>query len=147
MSTLGDAVTARTATSRLAQLTQLNDANATTVDTTQLNYAVTDTTAEFETYAMEDFDSSNAQHLALGIAGVIAFLEAYKGQDAEDKRLNAWRERVKSYARTSSRARIMPLVTPGLGPRSFPSNRPYFDVPRFADGQAVPPTDGGDREP
>jgi hypothetical protein len=145
MSTLATAVQARIPATRLVQLTNINDDSATTTNTTILEYAVDDTTADFKTYAMVVFDSSDARHIRLGIDGVLAFLEANRGQDADQKRLAAWRDRCAEFAKTTSRARVSPLVAPGLPPVSTPNARPTFDPTRFADGQpAFPPS--GSRE-
>lgn len=146
MSTLATAVQARIPETRLIQLTNINDDTATTVNTTILELAVDDTEADFKTYAMLDFDGTDARHIRLGIDGVLAFLEANRGQDADQQRLAAWRDRCAEFARTTSRKRISPLVPAGLPPRSFPNNRPVFDPPRFADNQPALPPDGGPGE-
>ena len=141
MSTLGDAVQARIPVKRLAQLTNINSDSASTTNTTTLELAVTDTEADFKTYAMVTFDSTDARHIRLGIDGVIAWLEANMGQDAEQKRLQAWRDRCEEFAKTTSRARVSPVVAPGLPPVPMPNARPTFDPTRFADSQpAFPPT-------
>lgn len=142
MSVLGDAVQARVPVKRLAQLTNINSNTASTTNTTVLELAVTDTEADFKTYAMLDFDPTDARHIRLGVDGVIAWLEANMGQDAEQKRLAAWRDRCAEFARTTSRARISPRVTPGLPPTTYPNSRPGFDPSRF-DGPSplAPPAD------
>jgi len=145
VSVLGDAVEARVPTTRLAQLTNINSASAATVNDTVLELAVTDTEAAFKTYAQLDFDETDARHISVGVYGVLAILEANKGQDPDEKRLAAWRDRCFELARTTSRKRISPLVPAGLPPRVFANNRPVFDPPRFADGQPALPPDGGER--
>jgi hypothetical protein len=141
MSTLATAVQARIPETRLIQLTNINSDSATTVNTTILEYAVTDTEADFKTYAMVDFDSTDARHIRLGIDGVLAFLEANRGQDADQNRLAAWRDRCAEFAKTTSRARVSPVVAPGLPPVPMPNARPTFDPTRFADTQpGFPPT-------
>lgn len=142
MSTLATAVQARIPETRLIQLTNINDDSATTVNTTTLELAVDDTEADFKTYAMLDFDGTDARHIRLGIDGVLAFLEANRGQDADQNRLAAWRDRCAEFAKTTSRARISPRVTPGLPPTTYPNSRPGFDPSRF-DGPSplAPPAD------
>lgn len=142
MSTLATAVQARIPETRLIQLTNINDDSATTVNTTILELAVDDTEADFKTYAMLDFDGTDARHIRLGIDGVLAFLEANRGQDADQNRLAAWRDRCAEFAKTTSRARISPRVTPGLPPTTYPNSRPGFDPSRF-DGPSplAPPAD------
>lgn len=142
MSTLATAVQARIPETRLIQLTNINDDSATTVNTDKLELAVTDTEADFATYAELVFDPTNARHIRLGVDGVLAFLEANRGQDADQQRLAAWRDRCAEFAKTTSRARISPRVTPGLPPTTYPNSRPGFDPSRF-DGPSplAPPAD------
>ena len=144
MSTLGTAVQNRVSTARLIQLTNLNSDAATTVDTATLELAVTDMESEFQTIAMEELDDTDARHVALGIAGVIAFLVNWKGQDADEKGMKAWRSRVADYAKTASRQRVSPLSSRTLGPSpdtdgSGRARRPEFDRSRFAEQHLEPP--------
>lgn len=139
MSTLATAVQARIPETRLIQLTNINDDSATTVNTTILELAVDDTEADFKTYAMLDFDGTDARHIRLGVDGVLAFLEANRGQDADQNRLAAWRDRCAEFAKTTSRARISPRVTPGLPPTTYPNSRPGFDPSRFDGPSPLPP--------
>jgi len=141
MSTLATAVEARVPATRLVQLTNINDDSATTTNQATLELAVTDTQADFKTYTRVVFDDTDPRHIRLGIDGVLAFLEANRGQDADQKRLAAWRDRCAEFATTTSGARVSPVVAPGLGPVAMPNARPTFDPTRFADGQpALPPT-------
>lgn len=138
MSTLGDAVQARIATKRLAQLTRPNDDTASTVDTTYLELAVTDVTAAFETYAQETFDETVDRHVALGVMGVVATLRSWKGTDDDDKQMESWRDSLEAMAKTRSRARVMPASSKSATPSPEPveqdgSVRPTFDPSRFRD--------------
>ena len=150
MSTLATAVQARIATSRLVQLTRPNDDTATTVDTTYLEYAVTDVEAEFQTWAQETFDATDARHLALGVAGVMSMLRLWKGQSKdEEAAMDGWRKRCQEYAKTSQRRRITPTASSASEPSperrdADGSVRPTFDVPKFDSLDVEVPNSGTD---
>lgn len=151
MSTLGTAVQARIATSRLVQLTNPNAPNATTTDTTYLELAVTDVEAEFVTYTSETFDSTNPRHVSLGVRGVVAKLRDWKGQDdADAKAWERWTEELVDYAKTAARARISPVSSKTAAPspdddEGTGTARPPFDEPRFRDYQIRRPPADDDR--
>lgn len=144
MTALATAFQARVPAKRQYALTNQNSNSANSVDTTVLELAVTDVTAEFATYAMETFDATNSRHLTLGVSGVIAMLKEWIGQDAEKKELDAWRKRVMDFAKTSSRARVLPITDKTLGPSPDTDAegnalRPGFDRSRFENDLQEPP--------
>lgn len=151
MSDLATAVQARIATSRLVQLTRPNDDTATTVDTTYLELAVTDVEAEFQTWAQQEFDATDARHLALGVAGVVAMMRLWKGQSKdEEAAIDGWRKRCQEYAKTSQRRRVVPTSSSRAQPAAERPDadgivHPTFDVPRF-DGYDLDPPQGGGEE-
>ena len=144
MSTLGTAVQARVRTQLLIEMTQVDSVTATSVDTTKLELACTDISAEFSTYAMETFDATNARHLTLGVSGVVALLGVWKSQDQDEKPMDSWRKRVESFAKTSSRARVTPLCDKTLGATEETDAdgnpmRPLFDWTRTTRDALRPP--------
>lgn len=148
MSALGDAVQARIATQRLVQLTNPNSPSATAVDTTYLELAVTDTVADFETYAQERYDPAEPRHVAAGVKGVLATMRTWKGMDDDDeKALGKWHDSLEAMAKTRSRARVIPASSRTATPSPEPSEgdgskRPVFDRTRFRDLDVDPPPGG-----
>lgn len=134
MSVTGTAVQARIPTLRLVSLTNPNDTTATTVNTTVLELAVDDVTAEFVTLANETYDASNARHLALAVRGVPILLSEWlgQGQGPGEQNMESWRGIVREYARTANRARVSPQTNITYAPTILENQgRPVFDPSRF----------------
>ena len=77
---LSDDVTNRMASQRLIEVTNDRDSTATTVDTTILGYAATDISADFELLSSENYDSTNAVHVAIAVPAVMGKLYEYQGR-------------------------------------------------------------------
>lgn len=146
MSVLTDAVTARYATERLAQLTNKDSRSATTVNTTVLGLAADDAAAEFAIRSGETFDETLAAHIRLASELVIAFLIQYKGAE------NAWQVMKDAqracdvYRSTRQNKRIAPVTDRSVGPTpdlnaDGTARRPEFDRTRFSRLDVSPPAD------
>lgn len=107
---LADEVTNRYPASRLKQLTNPNDQDGGSVNTTKLGYAVTDVQADFTTYCATTYDNSNSQHVVVAVDGVIAKLALWQeaaGAQAEALH-DRYLERLRALARVTGRDRITP---------------------------------------
>lgn len=142
MSTLGSAVQARYAADTLIALTRRKDTTSTTLDTTILELAVTDVTAQFEIYVGETFDATDAQHLTVACMGVIAKLKTWtrESPDAGDADWKRWTEYARDLAKITSRNRVAVQTTSRLTPTvevdPGETVRPIFDPDAF-DGLQV----------
>ena len=147
MSVLGDAVTARDTAGRLVNLTNAATSAgraATNVDTTVLAAAVADATADFATKAGETLDATNAQHLAIAVPGVWAYLTLWKGQEGAQAQMDRFQKSCEDYRMTRANKRITPITDRGVGPSpdvdgDGQGRRPEFDAPRFSRSQINPP--------
>ncbi len=121
----------RVRTQLLIELTNPNDKTATTVETTVLGYAVTDTAADFETYAGVAYDDTDARHVAEAVRGVVVRLEVNAGR-AKAERLTEWQDRMdRMFRLRHGNDRIMPQSSSRLTPQTeAPSGevRPWFDL-------------------
>lgn len=79
---LATAVQTRFGADYLKQLTNHDDASATTVDTGVLYAACQDVIGCFKMESGFDFDATNATHVYVCIDGVVARLEMFRGRDA-----------------------------------------------------------------
>lgn len=148
MSVLATAVEARVPTQRLVQLTNKNSRAATTIDSTTLEAAVDDTSAEFGIRAGETFDSANATHVRLAVPGVVAFLCLWNGQEDGQKQIDRFTRMCEDYRATRSNKRITPITDRTVGPSPDVSSdgtgrRPEFDAPRFSRLDVAAPRDTG----
>lgn len=142
---LADDVTARIEEQLLIELTNKDSRTATTINTTLLALAVTDTEAAFTLYAETAYDSTDDVHVMLGVQGVIAALEAYTrighlGGESWD----ALKEELGRLMLIGTRARVKPQTDspltrtteqPGRSPK-----RPWFDWPNL---RHITPTNRG----
>jgi hypothetical protein len=105
MTVLADAVQDRFDTQFLLEVTN-QDPNATTINTTKLEAAVTDTIGYFQLETGITFDETNITHIAYCIDGVVAKLEHYKSRDG-----NIMTTRWKNFlgALRSMRTKVAPL--------------------------------------
>lgn len=146
MSTLATAVQARVPTDRLIQLTRKNSVGSTTVDSTVLEYAVTDAAAQFLISAGVTFDDTNAEHIMLGVQGVMALLSMWNGQEAGEKDRFRFVQALERYRAVHANARITPVGTRTTGPSddvdsTGQERRPEFDRTRFDRLDVVAPRD------
>lgn len=130
---LADEVTGRYPATRLIQLTNAGDESASSIDTTVLGYAVTDTQADFKTYAGVAYDNSDARHVAVAVEGVIAKLYQRgesPGSKAESLH-DAYIARLETLAQSMGRDRLLPKtkspLTPTAEQQTTETVRPAFD--------------------
>jgi hypothetical protein len=138
-------VQARYPANRLKQLTNPGDESASAVDTTFLGYSATDVEAEFEIYAGVTYDGTDARHVAVAVAGVIAKLylrgeaPGEKAQSLHDDYL----ERLQALGKVTGRDRLKPQTTSQLTPTPERTGsevvRPWSDDSTFSRNVAQPP--------
>ena len=130
MAALDAEVRARYSTQYLVNLTQPDDASATTEDTDRMDAAVTDTQADFAVEVGLEYEAANTAHIVIGVEGVIVHLleRTGRGEKTTRERYDRYIERLRSL-----RARILPGTTSKVIPTPERGNpvRPSFDSPRF----------------
>lgn len=103
-------VEARVSTTRLKQLTNPDDAAASSASSTKLDAACSDAAGEFEVYAQTVFDETDARHIATAVDLVILLLQERGAAHVEG--LSAQREkivqRLKDLALVTGRDRVLP---------------------------------------
>jgi hypothetical protein len=134
--TLAAEVQSRYSVQQLKNWTNPLNPSATIVNTTLLNLACTDVTADFLNMAELAFDVANAEHLSVAVEGVVMKLRMWAGQlPDETARLDLWGKRLKSLRDTGPRRRVDPvtnsLLTPTVDDTSRGPVRPAFDKSVF----------------
>jgi len=137
----------RYSTQYLTELTNPQNRNATTVNTTLLDFSSSDVDALFDVYAGVVYDDTDAQHIAIAVEGVIAFLMRRTGQSAAETRIAAWITAMKDLGKTEGRNRVTPDSTtrfqPSADDRLTATPRPAFDDRRFDSFLPKSPNAGG----
>ena len=130
MAALDAEVRSRYSTQYLVNLTQPDDASATTEDTDRMDAAVADTQADFAVEGGLEYEAANTAHIVIGVEGVIVPLleRTGRGEKTTRERYDRYIERLRSL-----RARILPGTTSKVTPTPERGNpvRPIFDYPRF----------------
>lgn len=130
MAALDAEVRSRYSTQYLVNLTQPDDASATTEDTDRMDAAVADTQADFAVEVGLEYEAANTAHIVIGVEGVIVHLleRTGRGEKTTRERYDRYIERLRSL-----RARILPGTTSKVTPTPERGNpvRPIFDYPRF----------------
>tara|TARA_R100000306_G_scaffold60692_1_gene61307 strand:+ start:63 stop:503 length:441 start_codon:yes stop_codon:yes gene_type:complete len=130
MAALDAEVRARYSTQYLVNLTQPDDASATSEDTARMDAAVTDTQADFAVEVGLEYEAANTAHIVIGVEGVIVHLleRTGRGEKTTRERYDRYIERLRSL-----RSRILPGTTSKVIPTPERGNpvRPIFDSPRF----------------
>lgn len=143
---LTDRVQARLPTELLAQLTQKDSRQPSTIDTTVLGLACTDVEADIETFAGVAYDNDDERHVAFAIRGVLLHLRVYQGRtEGAYERLRDWQRSLDENLRlVTGNNRIRLKSSSDLTPSDEAVDgaivRPYFDerviddvVPRTRD--------------
>lgn len=137
----------RYSTQYLTQLTNPQNRNATSVNTTLLGNAANDVDALFDVYSGVEYDDTDAQHIAVAVEGVIAFLMRRTGQSTAEARVTAWVAAMKALGKIEGRNRITPDSTtrfqPSADDRLTSTPRPAFDDRRFDSFLPKAPRAGG----
>ncbi|HLG42485.1 MAG TPA: hypothetical protein VI643_03890 [Planctomycetota bacterium] len=150
---LTDRVTARVSTDRLVKLTNPQEPDGTTVDTTRLGLAATDVQAAFKRYAKVEYDDTNDIHVETGVPLVVLKLQVYAGQLSWQEADRQIRDALRTVADVGGGDRILPTTTSDMDPtQDRPLEKPSFDKARFrhyvvgngADGQGSVPSDVDD---
>ena len=130
MAALDAEVRERYSTQYLVNLTQPDDASATSEDTDRMDAAVADTQADFAVEVGLEYEAANTAHIVIGVEGVIVHLleRTGRGEKTTRERYDRYIERLRSL-----RARILPGTTSKVTPTPERGNpvRPIFDYPRF----------------
>ena len=130
MAALDAEVRARYSTQYLVNLTQPDDASATSEDTDRMDAAVADTQADFAVEVGLEYEAANTAHIVIGVEGVIVHLleRTGRGEKTTRERYDRYIERLRSL-----RSRILPGTTSKVIPTPERGNpvRPIFDYPRF----------------
>lgn len=118
MSALASAVVARYANQTLVDLTRRKGTASSTYDSTLLELACTDATADLAIYAGVVLDTTNALHLATACFGVISYLKSWSREspDAAEADLKRWIERCTALGKVTSRDRVAVQTTVPLTP-------------------------------
>lgn len=146
MGALATAWQARLSTQVQIGLTNPDNEGATSVDSTRLAAAETDTQADFQMRTGLEFDDSVAAHIAAGIKGITYFLYSYRStprSQAADAARDDWEKACDRVARVlGSLAWAEPLTNSTLSPSSDPVGDPlpYFDRQNF---DIIPPPPSG----
>ena len=143
---LSSQVTGRYSSVRMRQMTNPDNPSAASVDSTRLNYACDDVTGDFVTYAGLTYDDTDAQHVSVGVEGVIALLTVRMGTKGGDALVEAYRKRLEQLRLTTSGDRIDPGTNTMLTPTNPGSDgqivRPPFDTDNWRGVQVDPPDQG-----
>tara|TARA_B100000686_G_scaffold145595_2_gene153094 strand:- start:366 stop:806 length:441 start_codon:yes stop_codon:yes gene_type:complete len=137
----------RYGTQFLVNLTNPTDPSATSIDSTRLSNACTDTEADFQIYAGIIYDDTVATHVAVAVEGVVAKLAIRTGtggQFATSSHEN-FIARLRDLALITGRDRISPktdgILVPSSEQIANETVRPEFDRRRFNDLIPDPPLD------
>lgn len=157
MSVIWDAVKARFGDELLINLTNPQKPQATTIDDTRGEAAVTDVEGDLQTYCGINYDDWAAANeptsplISVAVDGVVAKLTIRTGgggisaTDAHDKYI----DRLKEVARITGRDRISPRTDSVMTPTSHQIGdeivRPSFDWPKFDDFIPNGPADDKNR--
>lgn len=134
---LTDRVTARFSTDYIARVTNPQDPDASTLDSTRLGLAATDVQAAFKRYAKIAYDDTLDVHVETAVPLVILKLQLYAGQLSWNEAERQIREALRSVADVGGGDRILPTTTSDMDPtKDRPLEKPSFDKARF--GSFVP---------
>lgn len=149
---LSDDVIARIPNKRLVQLTNGDSESATTVNTSILNLAAQDTQTDFKLYGSIAYNSTNNDHIAMAIEGVLIHLKRYTTIWTEDlqRAYELWIEKMERFGRTlGGNLRLSPLSNSELTHERDKRGatgivRPAFDARTF---DLIIPSAPRDRKP
>lgn len=133
------AVIVRVSNARLVQLTNPDNPQATTVDTTRLAAAATDVQADLLRETGQTYDDTDARHVSMCVLGVICRLKVIMGEPAafDSNECSAWGTSLSAL----KSGRITPVTTSTLEPSTEQSGaRPDADRATYDDlvPRAVP---------
>ena len=129
-----DEVTSRIPDQKLVELTNVDDPNPTTVDTTKLGKAVTDVEADFKVFGGGiTYSNADDRHVSFAVTGVVRKLQVWKLESAADDKHEAWQKSIYNHLRlVTGNNRIKPKSSSELTPaEEAPGGiivRPHFDT-------------------
>jgi len=127
----------------LRGLTNHDDPDASTVNSTRLGLAADAAEGQFPVYAQVTYDDTNQRHIEAGVTGVIAYLKAWSTGNVEPPEMVQFRTALEAIARISSRKRVDPVTTsvytPSTPDTSRGAVRPRFDPEQFDGVRPSPP--------
>ena len=131
---LSTEVQSRYATTRLAQLTNPGVPGGTAaIDTDKLTLAATDIENSFPVYCGVAYDGSNAQHVAVGVEGVVAILKT-RLEHPDTAAWDAWIDRAKALGLVTGRNKVSPSTRSTIKPSTRRTNdTPDADRTAFPD--------------
>jgi len=93
----------------LRGLTNQDDDDASTVNTTRLGKAATAAEGQFVIHAQKAYDDTDQAHIEAGVVGVIAYLRLWSSkQGSSEGALSDFRDTLAALAKTDTRKRIQP---------------------------------------
>lgn len=99
-----------TASPFLRNLTNHDDPDASSVNTTRLSLAASAASGQFPVHAQVEYDDTDQSHIEAGVIGVIAYLKQWSTGDAEPPEMGRFHKALESIAKISSRKRIIPVA-------------------------------------
>lgn len=131
MGALLTAFQGRIPSQRRIELTNQGDETASSENTTVSGYAETDASNEFFHRTGVTFDSTNSEHLTIGVKGMVHFLYSYRGlkAGAAEQAMKDWEDACDRFCRTRG---ALAWASPQTDSRLNPSydrqdSLPYFD--------------------
>ena len=95
----------------LRTLTNHDDPDAATVNTTRLGKAADAASGQFPVYAGVAYDDTDQAHIEAGVEGTIAYLRMWSSkQGPASGALDTFRDELRAIAKVSSRKRITPVI-------------------------------------
>lgn len=112
----------------LIELTNPDNADATTLDSTRLGLAAGDVEADFRIYAGTAYSDTDARHIAAAVPGVIQKLRIYMGQVADVFAAEEdWQKRLRALGMVTGRNRIRPTLASNLTDENAQAQPPFRD--------------------
>lgn len=140
----------RYGTQFLVNLTNPTDPSSTTIDTTRLSNACTDTESDLKIYCGVVYNDNDARHVSVAVDGVVAKLAVRTGTGGNYARSQheEYISRLRDLALVTGRDRVSPKTDSVLQPSPEQTGnevvRPEFDWRRFTDLIPGAPAPGND---
>lgn len=152
MGALLTAFQGRISAERRKNLTNADVTTATSENTTISGYAETDVSSTFLHMTGVAFDATDAEHIAIGVKGMLYFLYTYKGlplDKAGEAAKRDWESACERFTHTrGALAWQSPITDSTLAPSRDPAGAlPYFDRKNISDMIPRPPNRGTADDP
>lgn len=136
---LWDEVKLRYSTDILRQLTNVDEASATSINNTIGTQVATDTEAWFKRVSQIEYDNTDAEHKAVAVRACYVLLREYSGRfsDVVQREIEEVEKKMNQLRDLSTGKRITPHTDSELDPSDDENllnpQRPIFDTERFSD--------------